>query len=214
MGGDTQCDPRGCNVGFNDTGSGECLGRGCGAGSTATTYHKPRPPAPPKPAPPHSSGPATSAGPSPARARLIMLRASIIGETDPFLGWSKTVQEQYMAVYGNVGSFAEKKDELERDPQDLFNKDPANYIKHVNEIRNIQARMASRQIFLRRVSQEAADQLQPAVDNAQTFDPIAVRGLPDGWGIAANGSVIREVPDGPVEVEPGLDLPELPLGDV
>src|SRR5262249_11286976 len=50
MGGDTECDPRGCDRGFRDPGSGECLGLGCGRGSNPSTYHPPKPqPSAPKP---------------------------------------------------------------------------------------------------------------------------------------------------------------------
>jgi RHS repeat-associated protein len=38
LGPGTECSPRGCDVGFIDSTTGECLGTGCGGGSPAGTY--------------------------------------------------------------------------------------------------------------------------------------------------------------------------------
>jgi hypothetical protein len=124
------------------------------------------------------------------------------------------VQTSYLALRGNLDSFDEKKDELVSDKDELFEKDPAFYMRHVQEIQRIQARMATRMANLRKDSPEAAEKVEARVDEAQGFDPVAVRGLPDGWEFGSNGAPVRGTPDGPVEGPEFPELPEMPFGDV
>ncbi|HXM54004.1 MAG TPA: RHS repeat-associated core domain-containing protein [Candidatus Dormibacteraeota bacterium] len=118
------------------------------------------------------------AGPTAARTRLIIARASIIGETepDPFLGWSQNVQEDFMKAVGGLGEFNSKKTDLEKDPQRLFDSNPAEYNRHIRDIRTLRAKLNDRLARIRVSSTEAADYLQPYVSEANEFDPVGVRG--------------------------------------